>query len=333
MNVSRAGIVVVVDDAGHLVETITDGDIRRAILNSISIDSPIADVIAAKLRRGAPQPLSADEDASSEELLQMMIGRRIYQVPIVDQSGVVVGLRLLNELVSVSSEADAVVMAGGFGKRLLPLTESTPKPMLPVGGRPVLEHIVERLRQAGIHRVSMATHFQADLISKHFKDGGLFGVSIDYVEEETPLGTAGALGLLEGRSNPILVVNGDVLTDVDFGKMLAFHVENNADITVGVGCYDIQVPYGVVDCEGITLVRLREKPRERFLVNAGIYVVQPDTIKLIAAGERIDMPEFLQRATQAKARVVTFPIVEYWLDIGGHDEYRRANDEYGKEQE
>jgi NDP-sugar pyrophosphorylase family protein len=218
-------------------------------------------------------------------------------------------------------------MAGGFGTRLRPLTEDTPKPMLLVGDRPMLERTIEQLKKAGIHRVDLTTHYKPEAISKHFGNGDEFGVTIRYVHEDQPLGTAGALGLLGDSQEPLLVINGDILTHVDFRAMLKHHREHKASLTVGVCRYDLQVPYGVIECHGPDILGISEKPKMPFLVNAGIYLLEPKVRKYIPAGKRFDMTDLIQSLIHADRKVVSFPIVEYWLDVGRPGDYARAQED------
>jgi NDP-sugar pyrophosphorylase family protein len=218
-------------------------------------------------------------------------------------------------------------MAGGKRTRLMPLTADTPKPMLPVGDKPLLELIIGQIRAAGIRQVNIATHQLKEKITEHFGDGKRFGIDIDYIDEESPLGTAGALGLIEPPADPILVMNGDVLTRMDFRSMVSYHKKNEADLTVGVRQYDLSVPYGVVECDGPLVKQLREKPMFNFMVNAGIYVVEPAVLSYIPAGKRFDMTDFIQTLMDSGRRVVAFPVIEYWLDIGQHTDYQKAQDD------
>jgi NDP-sugar pyrophosphorylase family protein len=215
-------------------------------------------------------------------------------------------------------------MAGGLGTRLRPLTDDTPKPMLPVGGRPLMEHIIGQLRESGIRRVNITTHYRHDKIAEHFGDGDGFGVEIEYVSEERPLGTAGALSLLAACAEPLLVVNGDILTRVDFRAMLGFHRRQEAAFTVGVRRFAVDVPYGIVETEGPEVREITEKPRFEFLVNAGIYLLEPEIVRLIPVDTRFEMNDLIGLAIAEGRRVVNFPIVEYWLDIGRPGDYAQA---------
>jgi len=218
----------------------------------------------------------------------------------------------------------ALVMAGGLGSRLLPKTENLPKPMLPVGDRPLIEDIFVQLRQAGIKRVNVATHYKSDKISGYFGDGHNFGIELNYVTEDSPLGTAGAIGLLQPEGDNLLIINGDILTRVDFRAMFSFHQEQNAELTVGVRKYDLKVPYGVVECDGILVTKVIEKPVINFFVNAGVYLLSTSVHDYIPPGNRCDMTDLIQILIRDKKEVVSFPIWEYWLDIGQISDYERA---------
>ena len=216
------------------------------------------------------------------------------------------------------------MMAGGFGTRLRPLTEDLPKPMLPLGSRPLLELIVEQLRDAGIRRLNVATHYKGEVISEHFKDGQDFGVDIRYVKENQPLGTVGALSLLEESDEPLLVINGDILTRVDFRAMHNFHREHGADLTIAVRQYDMRVPYGVVDTDGVAVRGISEKPVLKQFINAGIYLLSPTVKRMIPNGEPYDIPDLIQLLLKEGRTVVSFPVREYWLDIGEAGQYDQA---------
>lgn len=322
------GIALVLDPEGHLIDTVTDGDVRRAILAGLSPDDSISSLLTGKPRARSQKPLTAALDTERSTLLRMMQEREVRQIPLLDSDGHVAGLVTLNDLLPDQVlPLQAVIMAGGLGTRLRPLTENLPKPMLPVGDRPLMELIIEQLRQAGIHQVNVTTHHMAAKIVEHFGDGSRFGVKLNYVTEDLPLGTAGALGTMDVSQEPLLVINGDVLTQVDFRTMLAYHREHGADLTVAVRQYDLQVPYGVVECEGHRVCRVREKPLLRFLVNAGIYLLEPSVRGHIPNGRPFDMTDLIQELVDEGRPVVSFPIVEYWLDVGQHADYQKAQDD------
>ena len=320
------GIVLVADARGRLISTVTDGDIRRAILAQVDIDSTTAqDLVDRRGARGDSAPLVAPVGTPGGELLKLMEARNLRHIPLVDEDGRIADIALLSTLAKRRDpQMSAVVMAGGFGTRLRPLTEELPKPMVPVDGRPIMERIVEQLREAGIRRVNVATHYKKEMISDHFGDGTDFGVDISYVEEDEPLGTAGALGLVESTTEPLLVINADILTGVDFGAMLSFHQEHGADMTVAVKEHQVDVPYGVVESDGVWITRIVEKPTIRQFVNAGIYVVNPDVPGSIPADRAYDMPELIDYLISEGRLVASFPVHEYWFDIGNKADYEQA---------
>jgi len=217
-----------------------------------------------------------------------------------------------------------VIMAGGYGKRLRPLTEDLPKPMLPIGGRPLMERIIGQLKDVGIRQVNVTTLYKPEKIKDYFGNGEAFGINLNYIHESEPLGTGGALGLLPKTEEPLLVINGDILTQVDFRAMLDYHREHKADMTVAVRQFGIQVPYGVVECDGPNIRSLREKPEMTFFVNAGIYLLDPPVFNFIPSGERFNMTDLIQWLLDAGRTVVSFPVREYWLDIGQTADYEQA---------
>lgn len=325
INRNSCGLALILDGDGRLIRTLTDGDIRRAVLAGISLNATAAELLDRRDVVPTRDPVTARTGTPRAELLRVMHERTIHHLPLLDEAGRVTGVALLDDLVAAADPPmQAVVMAGGFGSRLMPLTDETPKPMLQVGDKPILEHIVGQLQQAGIRRVSFTTHYRPEAIEAHFGGGENFGVEIDYVNEDQPLGTAGALSMLAPCEEPMLVMNGDILTRVDFRAMLAFHREHGADLTVGVRQYDMSVPYGVVRCDGAIVRAIEEKPVVNFLVNAGIYLIEPAAHRRIPAGQRFDMTDLIAKLTAEGRSVAAFPIVEYWLDIGRHGDYSQA---------
>ncbi len=322
---NEKGIVLVVDDEDRLLSTITDGDVRRFLLAGQNLDTPVAQLLGQKkgVLKGAP--ITASVGASRVEILGIMHQHSIRQVPLVDIEGRVAGVVTLDELMpNQVLPLQAVIMAGGYGKRLGALTQNTPKPMLPVGEQPLIETIIEQLRQSGIQKVNISTHYLPEKIREHFGDGSAFGVNLNYVQEDQPLGTAGAIGLMQASKEPILVVNGDILTELDYKAMLDFHRNHRADLTVAVRQYSIQVPYGVVQSKAERVYSLREKPELSFLVNAGIYLLEPAAQQAIPQGERFDMTDLIEEFIALGRNVVSFPIREYWMDIGQVQDYTQA---------
>ncbi len=326
------GVVLAVDDEFRLQSTITDGDIRRGLLAGLPLSAPLSEILRRKMTSEYATPMTVRQDTAPEDILRIMEERSVRHMPVVDDEGHVVDLVTASQLVPREVISQAVIMAGGFGKRLHPLTEHTPKPMLPVGDRPLLERTIEQLRRAGIRRVNVTTHYLPERITEHFGDGADFGVELKYVSEDTPLGTAGALSLMEAPRDPVLVINGDVLTRVDYQTMLEYHREHRADLTVAVRRLGIEVPYGVIECEGPNVVSVKEKPTVNFLVNAGIYLLEPAVYAYIENGQHCDMPDLIQRLVSAGRTVCSFLVHEYWLDIGKHDDYLRAQQDIQREE-
>jgi dTDP-glucose pyrophosphorylase len=326
--IDRSGLISVallVDDEARLLNTITDGDVRRGILAGLSFDDPVEALLPIKAKTPHPNALTAPVGTAISTLLGLMQYNGVRQLPLLDPEGRVVDVATLRELLPQSKPLpQAIIMAGGRGTRLLPLTESCPKPMLPVGGRPLLELTIEKLRRAGISRVSLSTNYQREKIIEHFGDGKEFGVKLSYIIEPRPLGTAGALGLIDTPQDTVLVLNGDVLTEVDYEALLDFHREQKADLTIGVRQYGLKVPYGVVDSDGPRVRSLREKPECLFFVNAGIYLLEPSVYRYVPAARWFDMTDLIQALLDAHRPVVSFPVMEYWLDIGQHADYQKA---------
>jgi dTDP-glucose pyrophosphorylase len=314
MDRSCAGLALVTDDAGRLVGTLTDGDVRRALLGGAEVDDPLRPFIFRNYTAVGPHVARA-------EVLDMMQARRIDQVPVLDDEGRLVGLHLLQEMLGPVERPNwAVVMAGGVGTRLRPLTDSLPKPMLKVAGRPILERIVLHLVGHGIRRVFLSVGYKAQVIEDHFGDGSRFGCRIEYLREDRPMGTAGALSLLPERpTHPLLVMNGDLVTQADVGVMLDAH---GGGITVGVRRYVHQVPFGTVAVEGSQIVGIEEKPRLERLINAGVYVLSPNVLLLMPAGAEFPMTQLI--AESLAFGVSAFEVQDDWLDVGQHDQLRLA---------
>jgi len=322
------GIALVVDSDRKLIGTITDGDMRRAVLASSDLDMPVSILLANKIGKEYPKPITAPVGSSREQLISLLHKNSLRQLPILDNNGRVVDLVMIDNLIPTQDlPIQAVIMAGGLGLRLRPLTENLPKPMLPVGGKPLMELVIEQLQQIGIRRVNVTTHYKPEKISDHFGDGSLFGIELNYINEDKPLGTGGALGLIDAPKETMLVINGDILTQVDFRAMLAYHQEKRAVLTVGVRQYDIKVPYGVVECEGSRICALKEKPQMHFLVNAGVYLLEPKVYEFIPKHEHFNMTDLIQWLLDSDHIVTSFPIYEYWLDIGKLADYKQAQND------
>jgi len=327
---TRRGIALVVDKDQKLLDTVTDGDIRRALLAHADILNESVEDFLTKKNKGIVKgaPITVLEGTPDSDIQAILTDKVILQMPVLNTEGKVVDIRFRNDFVCEipRKPLSALVMAGGFGTRLMPLTESTPKPMLPVGDRPLLERCVEKLSISGISSVKISTHYKADAIKNHFRAGENHGVDISYVEEDQPLGTAGALSLLEETDETLLVINGDILTEVNYNAMTDFHEDNKAAMTVGVRKYEFQVPYGVIEAQEGVVTGLIEKPKQTFNINAGIYLVEPEARKLIGAGEYLNMTDLMERLIAKGQKVICFPIHEYWLDIGKPEDYQSAQD-------
>lgn len=314
-------VALVVDELEQLEGVITDGDIRRALLNGIGLGAEVGSVMNQK-------PITAPVGTDRGVLLKKMNQLDILFIPLLDGKRLV-GLETLHSaLVEKPRLQNPVfIMAGGFGTRLRPLTDSCPKPMLKIGDRPILETLIRSFKKAGFVNFFISTHYMPEVIVDYFGSGDNLGVSITYIHEELPLGTGGALGLLKPElpnDLPVIMINGDVLTKVDFERLLEFHITNNADATMCVREYDYQIPYGVIEGKGNQITGMVEKPIQRFFVNAGIYVISSDIISSVAKGCKIDMPSLLEQHIENERSVLMFPIHEYWLDIGRMDDFNRA---------
>ena len=321
-NLEESGlqIALVVTPDCRLLGTISDGDIRRGLLRGLDPDSPVDTIVH---RDPLVVPLGLKVDAA----LQLMQANKIRQLPIVDEDGLVVGLHTWDELVIPGPRQNLmVIMAGGQGTRLRPHTAACPKPLLPVGGKPLLAHIIERARGEGFRHFILAVHCLGHMIEDHFGDGSRYQVQIDYLREESPLGTAGALRLLDPRPDTsFLVCNGDVLADIRYGELLGYHCRHRAVATMAVRSYEWQHPFGVVRTQGVNMVGFEEKPILRSHINAGIYVLEPRALDVLNADEQCDMPTLFGRLLDGTGRPIVYPMHEPWLDIGRPDDYSQAN--------
>lgn len=312
------GALVLCTSDRILCGLLTDGDVRRAILQGKSMSVPCVTI-------ASQNPVTAPGSVSTREALDLMNRHDIHHLPVVDESNHVVEFLLRKDLVpDVRLDLPAVIMAGGYGKRLLPLTESVPKPMLPVGDRPLLELTIQQLRRAGIRDVSLTTHYLSESIVNHFGDGEEFGVRLNYLKEDYPMGTAGGLQQMKRPESTFLVINGDVITEVPFPEMLMYHRKHAAILTVGVRKYEVNVPFGVLECEDVHVTKVQEKPSLSFFINAGTYLLEPSAYDYIPKGQPFDMTDLMQKLIEKGQRVIGFPITEYWLDVGRHEDYQKA---------
>ncbi len=320
LNETTIKIVMATNEEGMLEGTISDGDIRRALLQGLDLNSPITSVI----HRNA---LVVPPELGRELVMQLMVANKIQQIPVVDAEHRVVGLHLWDEITSPLARPNLmVIMAGGMGTRLRPHTENCPKPLLAVAGKPMLEHIIDRAKLDGFSRFVLAIHYLGHMIEAHFGDGERLGVQIEYLREEFPLGTAGALSLLNPLPDaPFVVTNGDVITDIRYGEFLDFHVRHAAAATMAVRVHEWQHPFGVVQMQGVEIIGFEEKPITRSHINAGVYSLDPAALNVLAADAHCDMPTLFERL-QAKAhRTVAYPMHEPWLDVGRPSDLDYAN--------
>ena len=323
---SALQIALVVDDNNKLIGTVTDGDIRKAILAGKDLN-----IAAAEAMRKSPTTSSASTPRSV--IIKLMREKRIHQMPIVNESGQVVDVLTVDDMLGAQEKTNAVViMAGGLGTRLHPLTQDTPKPMLNVGGKPILETIIQSFIDQGYVNFFVSLNFKAEIISDYFGDGSKLGASITYLHETTRLGTAGGLSLLPSEVKyPIIVMNGDLLTRISVDALLDFHQRENAVATMVVREDHYQVPYGVVEVDGTQIIDVKEKPTQRHLVNAGIYVLSEQSLANIPKGTYYDMPTHFTKLAADGHRTTAFPLHEYWVDIGRLDELERAQREWPRE--
>lgn len=321
LNETGLQIVLVLSAENTLLGTLTDGDIRRGLLKGLTLDDPIEVVMRSNSVVVTPE-------LGRDMVLQLMKANRLRQLPVVDVHRKVVGLYFLDDIAIPSFPNLIVIMAGGLGTRLRPHTETCPKPMLPVAGRPMLEHIIERAKAEGFAHFIIAVQYLGHIIEEYFGNGERFGVSIEYLREKAPLGTVGALSLLNPRPElPFLVTNGDVLSDIRYGELLDFHSRHAAMATMAVRLHEWQHPFGVVQTQGVDIVGFEEKPIARTCINAGIYVLSPEVLDKMSANSHCDMPTLFEQLQTEGKRTVAYPMHEPWLDVGRPDDLNRANTE------
>jgi dTDP-glucose pyrophosphorylase len=313
-------IVLVVDPQNKLIGTLSDGDIRRGLLKGLTLQSPIDSVIFRN-------PLVVPESLQRDLVLKLMTVNKIRQVPIVNEDGHVLGLHLWDHLAQpIERKNTMIIMAGGRGTRMYPHTEDCPKPMLRVAGKPMLEHIIQQAKGEGFEDFIISVHYLGHIIEEHFLDGRHLDVRIRYLRESSPLGTAGALSLLESAPDQSLVItNGDVMTDIRYGELLDFHERHAADATMAVRLHEWENPFGVVNMNGIRITGFHEKPVSRSHINAGVYVLSPAVLNLLARDEHCDMPALFERAMLSGLQTIAYPMHEPWLDVGRPADLDQAN--------
>lgn len=315
-------IALVIDQSDRLLGTVTDGDIRRGLLRNLELSAPVIQVMN-------PKPLTAPQGLSRLEMIETLRRHGVRHIAVVDAAERLVGLESDTELYEGAEKDNWVVlMAGGLGQRLRPLTDDVPKPLLEVGDRPLLEIIIDRFIVQGFRKFFVSVNYRADLVKGHFGDGGKLGCDIRYLEEREPLGTAGAIGLLPERpTEPLVVMNGDLLTTVDFDTLVEFHGQHGADLTLCVRRYSHQIPYGVAEIRGNQVIGIVEKPSHECYISGGIYVLSPELFSRLQPVRRIDMPDLMRDLIGDGRRVAAFPVTEYWIDIGRIEDLERARSE------
>jgi dTDP-glucose pyrophosphorylase/CBS domain-containing protein len=314
-------IALVVDNQGKLLGTMTDGDIRRALIKQLGMDCLVGEIMNN-------HPVTALESSSRTLIISKMKSSKLSHMPLVDENNTLTGLETMRHLTSQKKYDNPVfLMAGGLGSRLHPLTEETPKPLLKIGNRPILETILVQFAQAGFYNFFISTHFKAEKIKEYFGNGSDWNVNISYIDEKKPLGTAGSLGLLPKKlpKIPIVMMNGDILTKINFEQLLNFHEKQEGDVTMCTREHAVEVPFGVVDVHNQKARSIIEKPIKKFFVNAGIYVLSSELVSQVNHNEHMDMPFFLEKQINKGKIVNVFPIYEYWLDIGHMKSYKQAN--------
>ena len=321
LDVTALRIVLITDTSNALIGTISDGDIRRGLLSGLNLSSSIDSIINKN-------PIVVSPEINREIVLKIMTSNKIQQIPIINEKNQILGLHLWNELNTPPLHSNLIViMAGGKGTRLHPQTKNCPKPLLPIAGKPILEHIIDRAKIQGFTNFILAIHHLGGMIEDHFGDGNKFGVKIQYLRESSPLGTAGALSLLHPKpDSAFIVTNGDIITEINYIELLNFHHQNRAFATMAVRGYEWQNPFGVVETNGIEIIGFEEKPITRSYINAGVYALQPSTLSFLEKSVSCDMPSLMKRLQEKSKRVIAFPVHEQWIDIGQPIQFAQATD-------
>jgi len=322
---SSKQILLIVDSTGKLIGTVNDGDIRRGLLKGIALEDSIETIYFKT-------PTVANINDTKENVIRIAAAKKIHQIPIVDQNGSLVGLEILDELISQKTKSTPIIlMAGGLGTRLGELTKNTPKPMLHVGNKPILETIIENFCKYGYTNFIVSVNYLSHVIEDYFGDGSKFGINITYIHETKRMGTAGALSLMRDiLKEPFFVMNGDLLTNVNFEHLHDFHLTQKAIGTMGVREYDVQIPFGVVNIQNGKIVSIAEKPVHKFFVSAGVYMLSHEALKLVPNDDFFDMPSLFEAIISNGDTAASFPLHEYWLDIGRINDYEQANQEFQK---
>lgn len=324
INNNAKGMALVIDDTDKLLGTITDGDIRRAILKGSSLDESIENIYNSNC-------IFVNEKYTRTQVFEQLENKKLKLIPVVDKAGKVIDFLELDDFIinyESNKENYVLIMAGGLGTRLRPLTDEIPKPMLKVGGRPILEIIIEQFKEKGFKNILLSVNYKSEIIENYFMDGKEFGVNIRYIKESKRMGTAGAIRLAEKYlDKPFFVINGDILTNVNFDSMFQFHKENDFSMTIGSRIYEMQIPYGVINADDACITSLEEKPIIRFNVNGGIYFLSPEVIQYIPEDQFFDITELINLLIDNKKKIGSFPIHEYWMDIGKIEDYYKADED------
>jgi len=318
-----AQIALVVNDKKKLLGTLTDGDIRTGLLNGLNLDSSIRSIYFKK-------PIVVNKNSSKKELFNIAVANKIHQIPVINKMGKVIDIHLIDDLIQPKvKQNQVVIMAGGKGTRLRPLTKDIPKPMLKVGDKPILQTIIEKFRESGYQNFIICVNYKSKVITEYFGDGSELGVNIEYIKEKTKMGTVGALSLLKKKpKNPFFVMNGDLLTNLNFDKMLDFHNKLHAKATMCITECNINSPYGEVKLNNENILSIEEKPIRKAFVNAGVYILEPECIDFIPKKINYDMPKLFKKIISKNLKAISFPLGEYWLDIGRLNDFKKANKEY-----
>ena len=327
INENLKGILIVVDNNDKLKGTLTDGDIRRALLKGKNLKDSISEIYNSNCK-------FVFQNYNKDELLEIFKIYKIKLIPVVDVNKKILNIIYEEELNQIPQKFKSnyvILMAGGIGARLKPLTDDIPKPMLKVGEKPLLETLIKQLRENGFEKILISVNYKANIIENYFRDGKDFGVTIEYLHEIQKMGTAGSIKLSEKYiQEPFLVVNGDILTNVNFEDILKYHLENKFDLTIGSRAYEMQVPYGVLNLDDICVTSIEETPLVNFTVSGGIYVINPWALNLIPNNEYYDMNELINSVLSSKGKIGNFKIQNYWMDIGHINDYYKANEEVSK---
>jgi len=316
--------IALVLEEQKLLGTITDGDIRDGLLDGLSLSDKILDVYNKN-------PIVCYENDSKQMIIEKLLSKKIQQIPILNDKDEVIGIEEIDDLFQPSKKINKVVlMVGGLGTRLRPLTDDIPKPMLKVGDKPILETIVLNFKKYGFTNITMCVNYKSHIIEDHFGDGEKFGVAIDYLYENERMGTAGALSLIEEYpGDPFFVMNGDLLTNINFEHLLNHHLDNNSFATMCLRKYEYDIPYGVVNIDNNeNIISIQEKPQYNYFVNGGIYLINPEGLEYIPKGKFFDMPTLFEALIKNNKSCSSYIIREYWLDIGRLSDYEKANIEY-----